>query len=259
MKPTFAPRFRVSAIFIVASFAHVIVLLSSAAGTAWNVDFQGDRDHLGLFAQTNPIDHSEPGVFWNTFEVQAFNSATNSEFESNPSKILLDADGNDNGVVLSFTGDLAGWSGKAGANSLVGDYLILASFAGIDTSSVSWTLSGLNASTQYDLTFSTHNDNNPARGINFAINGAPSFSLTNANPPLTVRASAGLGGTITGTAMNLFEPNGEGDWAALQIRLVPEPASLALGLLSFITLAAFSLFGHSAARRHRTHGEHSQP
>ena len=77
---------------LLVSVAIVFVLASPAiGGTTWNVDFQGDSDHLGLFGQTNPVDHSELGVFWNTFEVQAFNSTVSSEFESNTSMALLDA------------------------------------------------------------------------------------------------------------------------------------------------------------------------
>ena len=217
--------------------AFVFVLASSAAaGTAWNVDFQGDNDHLGLFGQTDPVDHTEPGIVWNAFEVQAFNSTTSSEFESNTSMNLLDENGTDNGVALSFTGDLVGWSGSSGANSLVGDFLILASFAGIDTSTVSWAISGLDPSATYNLTFYSHNDNNPVRGINFVVNGAAPFSQTNANPPVTIQVISSPGGGIAGTATNLFEPDAEGDWAGLQIEQVPEPAAVTIALLGLIGL-----------------------
>ena len=213
----------------------VVLLLASSAvgGTTWNIDFQGDSDHLGLFGQTNPIDHTEPGVIWNTFEVQAFNSTTNSEFESNTSMVLLDADGNDNGVALTFSGDLVGWAGSSGVDSLVGDYLILASFAGIDTSSVSWTISGLEANAEYDLTFYAHSTGgtgSPVRGIDFAMNGGVSFTQTNADPPVTVRVFAGAAGMILGTALNMLEPDAEGNWASLQIELVPEPTTSRLAL-----------------------------
>ena len=225
---------------LLAGSALVLVLVSSAAGgTTWNVDFQGDRDHLGLFGQTDPVDHTEPGVTWNTFEVQAFNSTTNSEFESNTSMALLDANGNDNGVALSFSGDLVGWAGSSGADSLVGDYLILASFAGIDTSFVSWTISGLDSHTEYDLTFYVHNDQNPVRGINFAMNGGVTLTQTNTDPPVTVRVLADAEGRIIGTAVNMLEPSAEGDWAGLQIERVPEPSSLSLGLLGLISLVSF--------------------
>lgn len=225
----------------------VLVLVSSAAGgTTWNVDFHGDSDHLGLFGQTNPVDHTEPGIIWNTFEVQAFNSTTNSEFESNTSMTLLDADGNDQGVALSLAGDLVGWAGSSGADSLVGDYLILASFARIDTSSVSWTISGLDANTEYDLTFYSHNDQNPVRGINFAINGGVAFAQTNTDPPITVRVSAEVNGNILGTAVNMLEPSAEGDWAGLQIERIPEPSSLVLGILGLIALVSFGSWKSSA-------------
>ncbi len=216
---------------LLTSSAIVLLLASSAVGgTTWNIDFQGASDHRGLFGQTNPIDHTEPGVTWNSFEVQAFNSTTNSEFESNPSMTLLDAEGNANGVALTFSGDLVGWSGSSGADSLAGDYLILASFASIDTSSVSWTVSGLDEIMEYDLTFYAHNDQNPARGINFVMNGGVAITQTNADPPVTVRAVADGDGNITGTAMNMLEPDAEGDWAGLQVELVPEPTTSVLFL-----------------------------
>lgn len=222
---------------LLASSVIVLLLASSSVGeTTWNIDFQGDSDHLGLFGQTNPIDHTEPGVTWNTFEVQAFNSTTNSEFESNTSMALLDTEGNDNGVALTFSGDLVGWSGSFGADTLVGDYLILASFAGIDTSSVSWVVSGLDVNTDYDLTFYAHStggSGSPVRGIDFTLNGAVSFTQTNADPPVTVRVMTGGDGHILGTAVNMLEPDAEGDWAGLQIERVPEPTTFMLALAAF--------------------------
>ena len=218
-----------------------IALASSAiGGTTWNVDFQGDSDHLGLFGQTDPADHSELGVFWNMFEVQAFNSTTNSEFDSNTSMTLQDADGNVDGVALTFSGNLVGWAGSFGAESLFGDYLILASFAGIDTSSLSWTVSGLGANTEYDLTFyaaGTRGTGSPVRGIDYAMNGGVSFTQTNADDPVTVRILTDVNGNIFGTAMNMLEPDAEGDWAGLQIERVPEHSTLALATLALLCVS----------------------
>jgi thiol-disulfide isomerase/thioredoxin len=196
---------------------------SSTGITTWNVDFQGDGDHLGLYGQSNPVNHTEPGAIWNAFEVQAFNSTTNSESETHSSMRLLDANGNNSGVTLSLVGNLVGWAGSSGADSLLGDYLILATFAGIDTSSVSWTISGLDAKKVHDLTFFAHNDWKRSRGIRFEIRGGRTFTLRNGDRPVTVRVLADEGGKITGTAENMFEPNSEGNWAGMQINRVDVP------------------------------------
>jgi len=135
-----------------------------------------------------------------------------------------------------------GWAGSSGADSLVGEYLILASFASIDTSSVLWTVSGLDSNAEYDLTFYAHSTGgagSPVRGIDFAMNGGVSFTQTNADPSVTVRVLTDVDGQILGTAVNMLEPDAEGDWAGLQIVRVPEPSSLVIGTLGLVSLMWF--------------------
>lgn len=50
----------------------VLGLLTSVAGAnTWKIDFQGDENHGGTYNQTDPVDMTEPGVYWNIFEVPA--------------------------------------------------------------------------------------------------------------------------------------------------------------------------------------------
>ncbi len=198
----------------------VCQIMLALFGATWNVDFQGDTDHAGLYGQTDPIAHTEPGVTWNTLQVQAFNSKTKSQFQSNASLDLRDSEGNDSGVVLQLTGDLVGWAGGAGAESLVGDYLILASFAGIDTSTLTWKISGLEANRVYNLTFYAHNDQRAGRGIRFSMNRGVELQQTNKSPPKSVKVVADGRGAITGTARSLRDAGSEGNWAGLRIERV---------------------------------------
>ncbi len=186
----------------------------------WNIDFQGDENHGGVFGQTNPIDHTETGVLWNVFEVQALNSSTASDSVVDPTSLeLLSTGATPTSTEMSIDGELFGWSGHSSSTSLFGDYWILNEWAGVDSTPIDWQLS-IPKDRFYDLTFFSNDDGDANRWITFDLDSGGNVVQTNADPPKTLRSWSLPNGTLLGTATGRL--GGEGNWSGLEIASVPE-------------------------------------
>ena len=216
-------------------------LTSEAQAQLWQVDFQGNELHNGLFGQTGPIDTVGPGT-WNIFEVQAINSRPSVEGE--PSDIttgslslpLLDATGGAGPVVLeveSAGGFLSGWAG-GGGDSLTDDYLLALLPGGDDffgypgaSSPLNFSITGLAPNTAYDLTF-FHGTVAANRGLDFVANGVTTSVATGIEGvPLesTVSVTTDGTGAIAGSG-GFIDGSTEGDWAGLTIASNLDPVTL---------------------------------
>ena len=71
--------------------------VSVASAQIWKVDFQGDENHNSTYGQNGPRDYTEPGVYWNIFEVAGFSAVGATDVSTPPTSMnLLDTEGNDN-------------------------------------------------------------------------------------------------------------------------------------------------------------------
>ena len=209
--------------------------------SVWQVDFQGNELHNGLFGQSGPVDATGPGT-WNIFEVQAINSRPS--VEGAPSDItsgalslpLLDSTGAAGSVVLeveSAGGFLSGWAG-AGGDALTDDYLLALAPGGDDffgfpgaSNPLSFSIAGLTPDTPYSLTF-YHGTVAANRGLDFVANGVgTSVAVGVDGVPLvsSITVATDSTGAIAGTG-SFF--GSEGDWAGLVVAEIPEPSSVAL-------------------------------
>ncbi|MHC4509688.1 MAG: hypothetical protein ACYTAO_12125, partial [Planctomycetota bacterium] len=207
----------------------------------WNIDFQGDRNHNNTYGQTDPVDYSEWGVYWNIFEVPALSAPWPgpTNYATNPSMDLADDEGSFGVgklflVKFSIIGDAYGWAGDAGDDPLTGDYLIILNGFGVTNDPLTWRITGLARSTTYRLTY-YHRANVLGRGINFVANGVKTMVGVPGLSVASALVTTDWLGRITGTANS--DGYSEGDWSALTIGTVaatvagnPHPADGATGV-----------------------------
>jgi hypothetical protein len=190
----------------------------------WKVDFQGDEHHNNTYGQTDPVDYTEWGVYWNIFEVPALSAPWPgpTNYTTNPSMNLVDSEGNSGLVTFSIIGDAYGWAGDAGDDALTGDYLIILNGFGVTNDPTNWEITGLVPGTTYRLTY-YHRANFVDRGINFVANGIETTISVPGSSVASALVTTDFLGRIRGTA----DSNGynEGNWSALTITSVATTAS----------------------------------
>jgi hypothetical protein len=190
----------------------------------WNVDFQGDEHHNNTYGQTDPVDYTEWGVYWNIFEVAALSAPWPgpTNYTTNPSMNLVDSEGNSGLVKFSIIGDAYGWAGDAGDDPLTGDYLIILNGFGVTNDPTNWEITGLAPSAACHLTY-YHRDNFVDRGINFVANGIGTTVSVPGSSVASALVTTDSLGRIRGTA----DSNGynEGNWSGLTITTVATTAS----------------------------------
>jgi len=191
----------------------------------WCIDFQGDENHLLVYGQTDPVDMTEPGVYWNIFEVPALDAPYPGpvSYASAPVTLtLLDYGGNDVGVVFTDLNDAWGWAGSLDqeAEPLLGDYLILLNSFGVDCDPSSWQITGLESDDWYELIY--YHGPTDGRGIHFIANGVSTYVLGSGGNIVSALVKSDSVGRIVGTAAS---EGSEGNWSGLVIRhvLVQEP------------------------------------
>ncbi len=200
----------------------LILAVSVANAQKWNVDFQGNYNHNGIYGQTDPVDMTEPNLVWNIFQVQSINVAgAGSDYDSGPISMPLISDVNEVGSVVLTIGDgdpntIVGWSGQSGEDALIGDWLLALSPSGDGhfdiptTSPLNWKVAGLTADSPYLLTF--YHGPVGGRGLDFEMNGE-TLSIVS-NQVATILVDSDASGEIIGTAA--YTGN-EGNWAGLVI------------------------------------------
>ncbi len=212
---------------VLQSFLMCILVLSSPlfAVGRWQIDFQGDMNHLGVYDQTDPVDTTAPGV-WNIFEVPALDTpwpGPNSSVQAPMSLALLNDTGKDLGVTFTNLSDAWGWAGDIWGEPfpLQGDCLLLLNDFGVDSNPTNWEITGLVPDTAYELTF-YHAINLQNRGIDFVANGI-AVSVYGGYPTIaTITVVTDPGGTISGSAAS----NGtEGDWSGLVLEVPTNPSN----------------------------------
>ncbi|MFX0203937.1 MAG: hypothetical protein ACFFCW_48185, partial [Candidatus Hodarchaeota archaeon] len=138
--------------------------VSVTSAQIWKVDFQGDENHNSTYGQNGPRDYTEPGVYWNMFEVAGFSAVGATNVSTPPiSMNLLDADGNDHGVTLTILTDSWGWANEGTLDDLWGDYLIILNAHGATSDPTDWEITGLSPNTLCELTY-YHRANISGRG-----------------------------------------------------------------------------------------------
>lgn len=212
--------------------------------TFWNVDFQGDGSSTAAGQTTAPATSTLGGMTWNAFPVKAY-SGNPSAMSTNPARNLLTHTGATSPVRLHLFTDnndsteagagVYGYSGRAGLDSLVGDYLLLLDQGGANGALHHvWEITGLTPGWQYDLLMQGGYDGSTARGIAFTVDldgdgiltdETPSYLQANANATVnsivirSVRADAN--GRIYGKSSRTPPPGQtwiESNWAGMQIR-----------------------------------------
>ncbi len=206
--------------------------VSVTSAQIWKVDFQGDENHNSTYGQNGPRDYTEPGVYWNMFEVAGFSAVGATNVSTPPiSMNLLDADGNDHGVTLTILTDSWGWANEGTLDDLWGDYLIILNAHGATSDPTDWEITGLSPNTLCDLTY-YHRANISGRGLNFVANGVETTVISTSDGYIaTASVMTDATGKITGTADS--DGYNEGCWSGLVIAIIPtarnpEPADGAI-------------------------------
>ncbi|MGC4016912.1 MAG: cadherin domain-containing protein [Luteolibacter sp.] len=248
-----------------------------AGSTFWNIDFQGDGSNTAASQTTTPVTATRGGMTWNAFQVKAY-SGDPSVMSANPSMLLRTHEGTqtqvgfhiftDNDASTPIGSGVFGYSGRAGGDSLTGDYLLL-----LNSSSANgpllhqWEITGLTPGWQYDLLIQGGYDGSTARGIAFTVDTDGDGDLAD-ETPLYVQANANA---VTNSVMirsvvadkdgRIFGQSsrtppagqtwGESNWAGIQIRAAQSspPVFTSSGPFSIVeNAAASSVVGDLAAR-----------
>ena len=194
--------------------------VSDAGAQIWKVDFQGDENHNSTYGQNGPRDYTEPGVYWNIFEVAGFSAVGATNVSTPPTSMnLLDTEGNDHGVMLTILTDAWGWANEGTLDDLWGDYLIILNAHGATSDPTDWEITGLLPDTLCELTY-YHRANIDGRGLNFVANGVETTVIsTNDGYIAAASVKTDASGKITGTADS--DGYSEGCWAGLVIAIIP--------------------------------------
>jgi hypothetical protein len=194
--------------------------VSVASAQIWKVDFQGDENHNSTYGQNGPRDYTEPGVYWNIFEVAGFSAVGATDVSTPPTFMnLLDTEGNDNGVTLTILTDAWGWANEGTLDDLWGDYLIILNAHGATSDPTDWEITGLSPNTLCELTY-YHRANISSRGLNFVANGVETTVISTSDGYMaTASVKTDASGKITGTADS--DGYNEGCWAGLVIAIIP--------------------------------------
>ncbi len=194
--------------------------VSVASAQIWKVDFQGDENHNSTYGQNGPRDYTEPGVYWNIFEVAGFSAVGATDVSTPPTFMnLLDTEGNDNGVTLTILTDAWGWANEGTLDDLWGDYLIILNAQGATSDPTDWEITGLSPNTLCELTY-YHRANISSRGLNFVANGVETTVISTSDGYMaTASVKTDASGKITGTADS--DGYNEGCWAGLVIAIIP--------------------------------------
>jgi len=194
--------------------------VSDAGAQIWKVDFQGDENHNSTYGQNGPRDYTEPGVYWNIFEVAGFSAVGATNVSTPPTSMnLLDTEGNDHGVMLTILTDAWGWANEGTLDDLWGDYLIILNAQGATSDPTDWEITGLLPDTLCELTY-YHRANIDGRGLNFVANGVETTVIsTNDGYIAAASVKTDASGKITGTADS--DGYSEGCWAGLVIAIIP--------------------------------------
>ena len=167
----------------------------------WNVDIQGDAGSttFGQEGLAHPHGPDASGV-WNIFNVPPLDGDPTT-LVTDPSLNLVDKDGDASSVTFSIIGDVGGWSGNPGADTLIGDYIILLANGGLGyPDSLGMNLSGLDAGATYELI--VHSAENSARDMQTTFDIDGDGSLADETPATTSGGGA--------TQSFLFTANGSG-------------------------------------------------
>ena len=194
--------------------------VSVASAQIWKVDFQGDENHNSTYGQNGPRDYTEPGVYWNIFEVAGFSAVGATDVSTPPTSMnLLDTEGNDNGVTLTILTDAWGWANEGTLDDLWGDYLIILNAQGATSDPTDWEITGLSPNTLCELTY-YHRANISSRGLNFVANGVETTVISTSDGYMaTASVKTDASGKIAGTADS--DGYNEGCWAGLVIAIIP--------------------------------------
>lgn len=216
----------------------------AAGRTFWNLDLQGDGSNTAAGQVTNPVTTTRGGMTWNAFQVKAY-SGNPSAMSANPSMTLATHQGTASPVGFHiFTDDdpttaigsgVYGYSGRAGLDSLTGDYLLLMNSSGANGPLLhEWEVTGLTPGWQYDLLMQGGYDGSTTRGIAFTVDldgdgdlsdEAPVYLQANADAVVNSTVIRGViadrNGRILGRSSRTPPPGqtwGESNWAGMQIR-----------------------------------------
>ena len=194
--------------------------VSVAGAQTWKVDFQGDENHNSTYGQNGPRDYTEPGVYWNMFEVTGFSAVGATDVSTPPTSMnLLDTESNDHGVTLTILTDAWGWANEGTLDDLWGDYLIILNAQGATSDPTDWEITGLSPDTLCELTY-YHRANISGRGLNFVANGVETTVISTIDGYMaTASVMTDASGKITGTADS--DGYSEGCWAGLVIAIIP--------------------------------------
>lgn len=221
------------------------VLAPESGRVFWNVDFQGDGSSTAAGQTTVPATATAGGMHWNAFAVKAY-SGSPSAMSANPAMNLATHAGGgttpvrfhiftDNDPATGIGQGVYGYSGRAGVNSLTGDYLLLLDQAGVNGPLYhQWEISGLTPGWQYDLLMQGGYDNSTSRGIAFTVDVDGDGNLTD-EPPVYLTAAADTvansvvirsvmadgQGRILGRSARESPPGltyAESNWAGIQVR-----------------------------------------
>ena len=180
-----------------------------------SVDLQGSNE--GALFPSEPVLMSgfevRAGIVtdvWNAINIPGHpNTATDPSFD------LLDSNGDETGVSLSFTGTISSWSNTPGNDPLTNDYLFVN--AGNADVSVAWELSGLSPLSEFTLfTYGGR-----ARDMLLTVDTDGDGDLTNETPTNIDINGFEFTGTVgaNGSILGSIDPgaSNEANWGGFQL------------------------------------------